>query len=171
MPGSLSLLRPLAMFALPLLLWALPMRVSPKALMVMAFGFWLVGGLMLSFNGVNFLKQTLLAFNSLVLPVVLAMVLGYAKGKFVLSKTSVKNIARLSALAEPQKLVAVYSQRSWVMIMLMVSIGALLTVFNAPVYWRGLVNLGIGMALIASSFTYVRYLASVKQPPATTPNA
>lgn len=165
---ALQLLRPAIMPMLPLVLWLLPIKVAARQLKLLALGFWLAGGIVLTAQGFSFLEHLVLTqqttFVALMLPVALALAVGLAKGRFVLSKTSQRNLARLDAMPDTYKLVHVYSRRSWLMIGLMVLISVTLTLTHTPLFWRGLVNVAIGFALVVSAQAYVRALS---QPVAT----
>lgn len=144
-----------------LVLFLLPVRLSGTRLKGLAFALWLLGGLVMIGRGGWFLTHAAgasLALQALI--VFAALLIGAAKGKFVLSKTSRRNIERLDALTEPQRPIHVYSIRSWMMILLMVMISASLTVFQASELLRGAVNLGIGAALIISSLAYAKSLTA-----------
>lgn len=143
----------------------LPIRLNNQALKGLAFTIWLIGGLVLCVRGTFFLTESS-AINNIALMAglaALALAIGFAKGKFVLSKTSAKNIERIEQFTEPKKPIQVYSVRSWIMITLMVGISVALTVFNVDNIVRGPINLGIGMALIISSLAYLKALGSNKQ--------
>jgi hypothetical protein len=159
MPFSpLLLVRPAVMLLIPLVLAVLPIKLTFKPLMILAFALWATGGLMLIKNGLGFLQLVEIDTTTLALGVGLALIIGFAKGKFVLGKASIRNILRLQALKEPVRPVHVYPLRSWITIGIMLLIGISMTVFQAPVFVRGLVNLGIGMGLLVSSVTYLRYM-------------
>ena len=152
-----TLVRPLIMLSIPLTLWVLPMKVGYKALVILAFFIWFAGGMMMSLRGIDFLTASGLPQNQLMLPLIAAIIIGYLKGKFVLSKASSKNLIRLAEFTEPQKLIAVYPLRSWILIGVMIGLSLLITTFlSAQPLWRGSVNVGLGMALVASSLVYLK---------------
>lgn len=168
------LTRVLAVPALALIFKVLPIRVSPAVLIKMAFAFWFMGGASLLIAGYNRL-QSAGALQSIfepatVIGLAIAVFVGLGKGKFVLSKTSNKNIARLNALNGSQPLFEIYSLRSWILIAIMLLISASLTWFSAPLFIRGLVNIGIGLALIISSFRYLSANTTVASPAPTHPS-
>lgn len=139
----------------------LPIRLSGQQMKGLAFVLWLIGGLVLAFRGVYFMtaapeQPTALMLIGLGLA---ALAIGFGKGKFVLSKTSNRNIERIDQFTEPQRPLMVYSMRSWIIIAIMVCISISLTVFNTPLLWRGAINLAIGFALIFSSLAYLRALS------------
>ncbi|MBX2860510.1 MAG: hypothetical protein KTR14_04705 [Vampirovibrio sp.] len=148
------------------LLFVLPIRLASKNLMKVAFLLWFAGGLSLLTLGVTRLLDVAAPGEMGLLPmaamIVGAVIIGYGKGKFVLSKTSSKNIERLQEFSEPQKLSNVYSTRSWVIIAIMFALSASLTLFGVDTFWRGGVNLAIGLALLISS---LRYLSAITADP------
>jgi hypothetical protein len=155
---STGLIRVLLLPAIALLFALLPIKVAPKRLIHLAFLLWLVGGVSLLVAGAN--RLTSLPSESLMTPMVigglvLAVIIGLAKGRFVLSKTSARNVQRINEMTTTQKLANVYSMRSWITIELMLVLSAALTWFAAPVLIRGIVNIGVGLALIASSRVYL----------------
>jgi hypothetical protein len=139
-----------------------PLQLQPRQLMWLAFSIWITGGVFLMVRALQFWQQLppeAAPDPGLWLGVVAASAaVGMAKGRFVLNKTSQRNIDRLRALAVAQRPYRVYSVRSWVMIALMVMISLSLTLFNAPLLWRGAVNLAVGLALVTSSLAYLRAL-------------
>lgn len=153
MPANIPLM-PLIFMGLLLL----PFRLSRGQLKGLAFFLWLAGGLVLTIRGGMFMAQdpSHPGMGWLLGASVLALIIGLAKGRFVLSKTSRRNIERLKALPEPQRPLAVYSLRSWLMIGLMVGISVALNVTGLPLFWRGTVNLAIGAALLMSSLAYLQ---------------
>jgi hypothetical protein len=145
-----------------LLLLLLPIRLSGSQMKGLAFFIWLVGGIVLCVRGVTFINAAPEHPDALMLGVIAAaaLAIGFGKGKFVLSKTSNRNIERIDQFTEPKKPIQVYSVRSWVMIGIMVGISVALNILNVPLLWRGSINLAIGFALIISSLAYLRSLGS-----------
>lgn len=150
-----------------LVLFILPVKISPNRLLKLAFFLWVVGGLFLTTTGIFALMHPSVTMEPMMLTVAgaVALVIGFGKGKMVLSKTSQRNIDRILEMSEPAKPIHVYSLRSWIIITVMVLISLSLTWFDAPWEWRGLVRLAVGFALIMSSMAYL------KVPAAKTPSA
>ena len=159
MPNNL----PIMPFIVALIL-LLPIRLGVQSLKKLAFTLWLVGGIVLFIRGTNFLVESSAIQNIPLLAglVAVSLAIGFGKGKFVLGKTSTKNIERLNQFSEPQKPIAVYSVRSWIIIALMVSISVALNIFHVENIVRGPINLGIGFALIISSLTYLKSFSDTK---------
>lgn len=136
----------------------LPVRLAPRSLGWLAFGLWLLGGVVLLSLGAARLAQ---AARDGATPVVVAVVavaalaVGAAKGWFVLRRTAQRNIDRLAALEQDQRPIRVYGIRSWLVIGLMTGVSVGLTLGGLPPLWRGMVNVAIGAALAASSLSYL----------------
>jgi hypothetical protein len=153
-----------------LVLILLPVRLSSLQMKGLAFFLWFVGGLVLSWRGAVFLFEGANPPSHVLLGLVVfaALVIGIAKGKFLLSKTSQKNIDRIDAFTAPQRPIQVYSLRSWIIIGIMVLISVSMTKLTEAgliqEWLRGAVNLGIGAALLMSSMAYIKALSSNKPP-------
>ena len=138
-----------------LVLFLIPVKLSPYQLKKLAFAIWMAGGVVLCMLGVTRLMQAPeTAPMVLVGTIVASIVIGVAKGRFILSKTAARNLDRLNQLDHSEKPIHVYSVRSWIIIGLMVGISIALNLSSVSLLVRGAVNLGIGLALIVSSFIY-----------------
>jgi hypothetical protein len=145
------------------LLLALPVRLGPRSLGWLAFGLWLLGGVVLLSLGAARLAQAARGETTPAIVTVVAvagLALGAAKGRFVLRRTAQRNIDRLAALERDQRPIHVYGIRSWVVIFLMTALSVGLTLAGTPPLWRGMVNLAIGAALATSSLNYLAPLRS-----------
>lgn len=151
---------PLTPFIAVILL-LLPVKLTPRTLVKLAFFLWALGGTVLVVLGVLRMADASLTIRASVIIAtsLVWLVIGIAKGKYVLAKTSQRNIERLRAMTEPQRPIRVYSLRSWVVISLTVALSLALTLFNTPPFWRGGINLAVGFALLMSS---INYLISLK---------
>ncbi len=141
-----------------LVLLALPVKLAPRSLGWLAFGLWMLGGVVLLSLGTARLLQAARGeatpgFVALVAGAALAV--GAAKGWLLLRKTARRNIDRLAALREGRRPIHVYGTRSWVVIGLMTALSIGMTLGGVPPLWRGMVNLAIGAALAASSLNYL----------------
>lgn len=145
-----------------LVIFLLPVKLAPAQLKLLAFSIWLTGGLIMIYLGILRLTEGAgdMDFALVVGAVTAALVIGLAKGKFILGKTSERNIHRIEEMTEPQKPMMVYSVRSWIVIGVMILLGMSLNQgwIPLPMFWRGVVNIGIGTGLVISSLKYVRTL-------------
>lgn len=141
-----------------IILLVLPLRLSSRQFIRLAFALWMSGGLVLIFLGVTRFAESSSEHSgaSILAAILLSTVLGYAKGRFILAKTSRRNIERIFAMTEPKKPIFVYSIRSWLIISATFLLSQLLNYLAVPPYWRGTINLAVGMALVISSLNYCK---------------
>lgn len=145
------------------ILLLLPVKLAPRLLIKLAFFLWALGGSVLAVMGVLRMADASLTMRASVIIIasLIWLAVGIAKGRYVLAKTSQRNIERIQAMTESQRPIRVYSLRSWIVIGLTVSLSLALTLFNTPPFWRGGINLAVGFALLMSS---LNYLTTLKQP-------
>jgi hypothetical protein len=145
------------------ILLLLPVKLAPRTLIKLAFFLWALGGSVLTVMGVLRMADASLTMRvSVIITASLVwLAVGIAKGRYVLAKTSQRNLERIQAMTQPQRPIRVYSLRSWIVIGLTVSLSLALTLFNTPPFWRGGINLAVGFALLISS---LNYLTILKQP-------
>lgn len=156
----------LVVFAVLLLL---PVRLSQLQLKGLAFVLWLTGGLILAWRGAAWMftaSDARPGMGLLALLALAAIVIGWGKGRFVLAKTSRRNIERIEGMTTPVRPIFVYSARSWIVISVMVGISIALNLSPIDPLWRGAINLGIGMGLIVSSMAYLKALQPAVPPSA-----
>ena len=122
---------------------------------------WIIVGLFLIYRGSGLYNLAVIEQNTsketLIISVILGVVIGILKGKFVLSKTALRNRNRINQLVPPLSIHSVFSGSFYGLIAGMMILGFLLREFNA--YLGGYVVVasiycGIGMALIAASSVY-----------------
>jgi len=152
---------PLTPFIAVILL-LLPVKLTPRTLIKLAFFLWaLGGGVLVVMGSLRMADASAGRRASVILIASLAwLTIGVAKGRYVLAKTSQRNIDRIRAMTAPQRPIRVYSLRSWIVIGLTVSLSLALTLFNTPPFWRGGINLAVGFALLMSSLNYLSTLKS-----------
>ena len=122
---------------------------------------WVIVGLFLIYRGSGLYNLAVIEQNTsketLIISIILGVVIGILKGKFVLSKTALRNRNRINQLVPPISIHQVFSGPFYGFIAGMMILGFLLREFNA--YLGGYVVVasiycGIGMALIAASSVY-----------------
>lgn len=94
--------------------------------------------------------------TSLLLLIVLACSIGYVKGKFVISKSTLRNVQRLQTMPQPIKLIQLYPVSYYCLIAGMMSLGMLMNITGIPKDVRGLIDAAIGFALIEGSLVAFR---------------
>ena len=122
---------------------------------------WVIVGFFLIYRGSGLYNLAVIEQNSskeaLIISVILGVVMGTLKGKFVLSKTALRNRNRINQLVPPLSIHQIFSGAFYGLIAGMMILGFLMRQFNA--YLGGYVVVasiycGIGMALIAASSVY-----------------
>ena len=135
--------------------------MNKNSLTSIAGGLWCVIGVFLIFRGFNLYeladKEQHSTQASIILSLITSVLIGLAKGRFVLSKTARKNKARIYELEDPVHIHQIFSKPFYFLIPMMIGLGVLLRYYNE--YLGGYVVVaaiycGIGMALIVSSRTY-----------------
>jgi len=135
--------------------------VSRQLLTQIAGFIWIAVGLFLIYRGSGLYHLAAQEQNSsqetIIISLILGIVLGIIKGRFVLSKTALRNRNRINQLIPPLRIHQVFSGPFYGLIAGMMLLGFLLREFNA--YVGGYIVVaaiycGIGMALIAASSVY-----------------
>jgi hypothetical protein len=97
--------------------------------------------------------------HGVILVVTKALMLGYLKGKIVLSKSVDRQINRISTLPNPASLKQIYSKGYYLLIAGMILLGISLRFLPITVDTRGAIDLCIGSALINGAMLYFRVLS------------
>ena len=144
--------------------------MNKNSLYTLAGSIWGLVGLFLIIRGVIMYQAALDTQNAtqtaLMISIAIAVVIGVAKGKFVLSKTARRNKSRIESIEEPLKIHHVYAKSFYFLIAGMILLGVSLRTFNEYLGGYvvvGAIYCGIGLALMVSSLTYWK----TETPPAT----
>ena len=153
------------------------MKLKPSILIVISGLVWLAVGIYLMQLGIGFLLEgytTALAKGSgtplinwlapymggveltALFLIVVALYIGYIKGRYVLGKAAQRGVARIQALPKPIALSKIYAPRYYLLLGLMILIGMSMKWLGVPKDWRGFVDVAIGAALINGSIIYFR---------------
>lgn len=135
--------------------------MNKNSLYTLAGSIWGLVGLFLIIRGAVMYEAALDTQNAtqtaLMISIAIAVVIGVAKGKFVLSKTARRNKSRIESLEEPLKIHHVYAKSFYFLIAGMIALGVTLRTFNEYLGGYvvvGAIYCGIGLALMVSSLTY-----------------
>jgi hypothetical protein len=135
--------------------------VNKNSLYTLAGSIWGLVGLFLVIRGAVMYQAAMETQNAsqtaVMISIAIAVIIGVAKGKFVLSKTARRNKSRIESIEEPLKVHHVYAKSFYFLIAGMILLGVSLRHFNE--YLGGYVVVaaiycGIGLALMVSSLTY-----------------
>lgn len=160
---------------------AVIMNVKKSTLVLLASALWFIVGISLMFLGhyyFNLGRQLLpsLAFNgsfSIIafltnflpnpqnaasLCQVLALTIGFIKGRFVLKRTVERQIERIRGLQEKAPITAIYSKNLYFLVVGMILLG--MSMKYLPIFYdtRGFIDLAVGFALMNGSFHYTKML-------------
>lgn len=157
-------------------------KISHTVMITLSGLIWLAIGVMLLSLGLNFIVDSILKdsvasmhrplldiFGSLaggyeqaaILVIALALLIGFAKGRFVFAKTVGKTVARILALPNPAPLSQIYTKGYYILLAGMVFLGFLVRFF--PFDIRGFIDVIIGSALINGSLLYFRQALAVRK--------
>jgi hypothetical protein len=119
---------------------------------------WAVVGFLLLYKGLNYLslipdqKQATWWMAG-------GLLVGFIKGRFVLSKTVDRISARIAALPLPISIKNVYPKGYLLLLASMMVIGFALRL--VPIEWRGAIDVAVGSALLNGSMLYFRAARSL----------
>jgi len=94
--------------------------------------------------------------NGIIILITMALLIGYFKGKFLLSKSALREINRVTLLSEPTSIKNIYSMRYYLIIALMMVLGSVMRFLPITSDTRGFIDVTIGMALINGSRSFYR---------------
>ncbi len=135
--------------------------MSKNNLYTLAGSVWGLVGLFLVVRGAIMYQAALDTQNAsqtaLAVSIAVSVILGTAKGRFVLSKTARRNKSRIESIEEPLKIRHMYAKSFYFLIIGMIGLGIGLRMWNE--YLGGYVVVaaiycGIGLALMVSSLVY-----------------
>lgn len=120
---------------------------APRSVhLFVAAALWSVVGLSLMLRGVGWLNGIERMWISLP-----ALFIGTAKSFFMLDKSAKKSIDRIIATRDGRCLGGVYSIKTWLLVMVMMTAGYLMRTSSLPIEFLGLFYVSIGWGLLFSS--------------------
>lgn len=156
------------------------MMMTYRRALFISGGTWVAMGIFLIIKAVSLLKTAvslehapLLHFfrvlfgstdEASIAIVILALTIGYVKGRMVLGKTACKTIERLSVLESPFPLSKLYVPRYYAILLVMMCLGFVFRFFSIAGDIRGFIDLTVGSALVHGSLVYFKVaVARVKK--------
>ncbi|BHH83897.1 hypothetical protein [Desulforhopalus sp. 52FAK] len=122
--------------------------VKQKTLLLVSAGLWTVIGLMLVCKGA--FRLTPLPEYKLAIGIA-AILAATVKSRCMLDRAAVKGIRRIQSFEDGTCLGAVYSVKTWLMVLCMIGMGVILRSSSLPMTLLSFIYLTIGLALMASS--------------------
>lgn len=157
------------------------MRLKHIPLIILSGLLWFGIGLFLLSLGLNFVVEaasntaspsflirlfTRLAGSpqqSALLLIVIALALGFVKGRLVLSKSAARVVRRIVSLPNPVPLSQAYGKGYLMLIAGMVLLGMSLKWLNLPSDLRGFIDVTIGSSLMHGAIAYVRLAETIRK--------
>jgi hypothetical protein len=127
---------------------------------------WFAVGMLLMIKGLKFLVMAgvekdhflIQAFGggdqAIFFLIVLGLLVGFLKGRFVLHRSAERIIGHMMALPENASWKQVYPPRYYVLLAVMMGLGFILR--YVPIDVRGVIDVAIGAALMNGAMTYLR---------------
>ena len=120
--------------------------VSPKTHLFLTSALWTTIGLVLIYRGIFYL------WSDYLLPLsILGIILGSLKSFLVLNKAASRGVERIKRFGDDTCIGAVYSWRTWLLVLVMMLLGVILRMSSLPPAFIGTVCIAIGWALLFSS--------------------
>jgi len=95
--------------------------------------------------------------------VTIGLLVGFMKGRFVLSKTVERVVLRIVSFPNPVAFKDVYTKQYYLLIGGMMSLGMLLKWIPIPPDVKGFIDVAIGSALINGAVLYFRHAITIKK--------
>jgi len=98
--------------------------------------------------------------NAALFLVVIALIIGYFKGNFVLGKSAYRGVKRICSFQNPTSIANIYSAKYYILLAVMIALGASIKYMGLNSDVRGFVDVIIGSALINGAMIYFKLAAS-----------
>ncbi len=155
------------------------MKIRHGVGIVLSGVIWMGAGFFLMLKGFSLLLHPQLGKEAFLIPkmgslagsleqaslalVCLGLVIGFIKGRVVLSKTATRVITRILSLPNPLPISSLYPLSYILLLSSMILLGVSLRWVSLPYDVKGVVDVAIGSALINGSAFYFRYFIDKKQ--------
>jgi hypothetical protein len=96
--------------------------------------------------------------------IIFGLVVGIAKGRFVMQKAAQKSAIRIAKLENPTSITNLYSRSNIILLGIMMCLGLGMKLFALPYDIRGTIDVAVGCALIQGSLAYFRLVTSSPTP-------
>lgn len=149
------------------------MKLSHTKLIVLSGLIWFIIGVFLLRLGLNLIIVSIEDFgnsplidmmrpylgtveNVALLLVIVALVIGYFKGNFVLGKSARRGVERIKSFPNPTSILNIYSAKYYVLLGVMVGLGLSIKYLGLNPDVRGFIDTIIGAALINGAMVYFK---------------
>jgi hypothetical protein len=124
---------------------------------------WFLVGLFLLSKGLSLIALHESDQQMALIYIFAGLLVGFIKGRFVLSKTVHRLVSRIVALSMPVALKDVYSRGYLLLIAGMMGLGFLFKWLPIPLPWKGFIDVAIGSALINGAILFFRNALAYRQ--------
>jgi hypothetical protein len=101
--------------------------------------------------------------NAIIVLIILSIVVGFFKGRFVLRKVAARTHQRLQAFENPTSIANVYTKANYAVIIGMMMLGMAMRYFNIPNDIRGPIDIAVGTALMQGAIAYFHLSSQARQ--------
>lgn len=137
---------------------------------------WFFMGVYLLFKGLHYITEAAFQTNSLcfkmsptfgtpqqaaTILLVVGLVIGFLKGRFVLVKTVRRVVARIASLPLPIQFKDAYARSYWLIIAFMMALGMTFRFLPIPIDLKGTIDVAIGSALINGAMLFFKATRSI----------
>lgn len=140
-----------------------PMHLSKTTWIALSGIIWFIVGIGLLSLGFNFILFNGLPEQSILLYILIALSIGFLKGRFVLLKTVRRVVERILKLEPPVRFSQVYSKGYILLIGTMVLLGMSMKYLGLNPQIRGLIDVAIGSALLTGAIGYFRIALAISK--------
>lgn len=164
------------------------MKLSHTKLIVISGLIWFVIGIYLLRLGLNLMMASIAglenyplinmlrpylntAENVTLLLVVLALMIGYFKGNFVLGKSARRGVERIRSFPNPTSIANIYSAKYYILLGTMIALGISIKYMGLNSDIRGFIDVIIGSALINGAMVYFKLAKANKNETIAEPTA
>lgn len=120
--------------------------VSQRTHLLCAALLWTIIGIFLTQRGIGYLIQ-----DERLLLAVVAVLIGSLKSRYLLDRSAIRGVERIRQFADNTCIGAVYSWKTWALVVAMMLLGLFVRNSPIPEYIIGTVCVAVGWALIRSS--------------------
>ncbi|MDN3504276.1 MAG: hypothetical protein P0S95_01715 [Rhabdochlamydiaceae bacterium] len=156
------------------------MKFSYTSALILSGIVWVIVGVGLLVKGYNYALQMVnlhdinlinemsrhqfhVAQRKLLTVAMISTVIGYLKGRFVLSKTVDRFFKRIAKLDEPLSLNQIFTKRYIVLILTMMTLGMGLRFLELPYIVKAVIDFAVGSALIYGGYKYFKTAQLLKR--------
>ena len=161
-------------------------KCSHFLMIVISGVIWLLVGILLMTLGMHHLMDSLRLWDEIVLTsdlslvkmfsylfhrpeqalaaiVAICLLVGYAKGHFLLGRSVKSGVQRILSYPNPSEIKNLYEKKYYLLLAVMMGLGILLRISHIPEDIHGAIDLAIGSALLKGALTYFKYALAEKK--------